>query len=68
MTHPEISDTEKFGSLWKFSESEYIGECSLSTCRHKEIYSDFEYFSDDFGHIFCSREHADLFYGIKAIE
>ena len=65
MQDPIIDYTEKLGSLWNFKEPEYIGECSLCSCRHKEIFDDFEYWTDNYGNYFCSREHADKFYGLR---
>ena len=57
---------EKLGSLWNFNEPKQIGECALPACRHKEIYDDYEYFTDHCGNLFCSIEHADKFYGIRS--
>ncbi len=68
MNHPDINSIERFGSLWDFSEPQYIGECSLSSCHSKDIYDNFEYWTDDCGHLFCCREHADLFYGLRAVD
>ncbi len=65
MNPPHIDYTERFGSLCDFKEPEYIGECALPICRHRDIYDNYEYFTDGIGHLFCTREHADLFYGIK---
>lgn len=67
MEHPEIRYAERFGSLWDFAEPIYIGQCALTTCMHKDIYDDFEYWTDDDGHLFCSREHADRYYGLRAV-
>lgn len=66
MQHPEITLTEKFGSLWKEDPPEFIGRCAYSPCNHK-IYDDYEYMTDSLGNVFCSRECADLFYGLRVI-
>ncbi len=67
MTDPIIKYAERFGSLWELQEPLYIGECSLPSCRCKDIYDNFEYWTDDAGHLFCRREHADMFYGLRQI-
>ncbi len=61
MQHPQITYAEAFGSLWDIPNAEYIGKCTLETCRHKDIYSDFDYWTDFEGHLFCCREHAGLY-------
>ncbi len=68
MEHPKIKYAEKFGSNWKFNEPLYVGECAYHKCRFKDIYDNYEYFRDDFGHYFCCAEHAHAFYGITSSE
>ena len=66
MQHPDITLTEKFGSLWKEEPPKFIGECASSLCK-QNIYDDYEYMVDSSGNVFCCRECADLFYGLKTI-
>ncbi|MBE7011166.1 MAG: hypothetical protein E7415_00655 [Ruminococcaceae bacterium] len=65
MQHFEITYAEKLGSMWNSKEQKYVGNCALPTCRHKDIYEDYEYFTDFRGNLFCSKEHADKFYGLR---
>lgn len=60
----EITQTEKYGSLWNIPQHHIIGKCSASHCPHPEIFSECEYFFDTEGNLFCCREHADKFHGI----
>ncbi len=58
---------EKRKWLKKFSgeyTKELIGDCTMPGCRNK-IYEDNEYYNDDSGNIFCSRECVFEWYGIS---
>ena len=57
MQHYDITETEKFGSLWNSKMPEYIGECALKACNHKDIYDSYEYFTDSLGNLFCTKEN-----------
>ncbi len=65
MQHTDITYAEKFGSRWMENEPEFVGRCAYSRCTQKNICDDYEYMKDSFGNIFCSRECADLFYGLE---
>ena len=67
MQHFDITNAEKFGSLFKLNNSAPIGECALPSCRHKDIYDSYEYFTDALGNLFCSMEHAEKFYGLRSV-
>lgn len=67
MDNPQIKLAERFGSLWNFSEPEFVGACALPSCPNKDLYNDFECWVDDFGHYFCCEEHARKYYGIKPV-
>lgn len=68
MQHFDITHAERFGSLWNSKESKPIGKCSLPSCRHKEIYDNYEYFTDARGNLFCTMEHAEKFYGLRSAD
>ena len=58
---------EKQKWLKKFSgkyTKELIGDCTMPGCKNK-IYEDNEYYTDDSGNIFCSRECVFEWYGIS---
>ena len=66
MQHPEITLTERFGSLWEKEKPKFVGRCAFSSCRY-DIYDDYEYMTDYKGNVFGSRDCADAFYGLKTI-
>ena len=67
MEHPQITDTERFGSLWNTQPPDFVGECAFKNCKLKKVFDNYEYCTDSFGNIFCCKEHAEAFYGIKEI-
>ncbi len=67
MTHPEILITESFGSLTYKDEPKYIGKCANPKCKicdDRDIYDDYEYYSDKDGNYFCTKECFEEFYGL----
>lgn len=67
MQEQEITNTEKFGSLWNRSKPRFIGKCTFRLCKNKDIYDCYEHYEDGCGNLFCSKEHAELFHGIRPI-
>ncbi len=67
MEHPQITETERFGSLWDKAPPNIVGECAFKKCRYKKIFDNDIYFKDCFGNIFCCEDHAKEFYEIKEI-
>ena len=65
MQHFDITNAEKFGSLYQLRKPVPIGECALPSCRYKDIYDNYECFTDALGNLFCSMEHAEKFYGLR---
>ena len=65
MTHPEIVKTERFGSRYAntWNSSPIIGNCVV--CGHL-ITTEHEYY-EDFDNIYCSRECADKYHGLKCM-
>lgn len=67
MTHPEIITAERNGSRPKYDELTYIGKCAnpkCEFCKDRDIYDDYEYYRDDDGNWFCTKECFEKFYGL----
>lgn len=63
MTHPDILRAEAHGGRITRGAEQILGECEFCGT---PIISEYEYW-EDFDNLFCSRECADKYHGLKCV-
>lgn len=59
MTHPDILKMERDGCIYAYDEEEYCAECGARI-------TDEEYW-EDLENVYCTRECADKYHGLKRV-